>query len=41
MLPKFDKTKRIHGVIAGIFDTPCKYDVILGRDFLTNIGVNY
>ena len=39
MLPEFDKTKRIHGVVAGIFDAPCKYDVVLGRDFLTNIGL--
>ena len=38
-LPEFDKNKRIHGVIARVFDAPCNYDVILGRDLLMDLGL--
>lgn len=37
-LPEFDRSKRITGCEARVFDAPCQYDVILGRDFLFNIG---
>ena len=38
-LPEFDRTKKMYGVQAHIFDAPCNYDIILGRDFLSEIGL--
>ena len=38
-LPEFDSKKRISGVNAFVFDSPCNYDIILGRDFLSMIGL--
>lgn len=38
MLPEFDKTKRISGTNAYVFNIDCKYDMIIGRDFLHKIG---
>ena len=38
--PEFDKTKRISGATAHVFDSECKYDMIIGRDFLHKIGLN-
>ena len=38
-LPEFDKTKRIDEQQAYIFDQNCKYDIILGRDFLRKAGI--
>ena len=39
-LPEFDRHKRILGVTATVFDTPsCPYDIILGRDLLSDLGV--
>ena len=40
MFPEFDKTKRISGATAFVFDTECKYDMILGRDILHKIGLS-
>eukprot|EP00957_Ditylum_brightwellii_P019351 1459699-Ditylum_brightwellii.AAC.1 len=39
-LPEFGKTKRIDQLNAYVFDSPCAYDVILGRDFLYRAGLN-
>ena len=39
-LPEFDKNRRISEHKALIFDNSCKYDVILGADFLTKIGMD-
>ena len=39
VLPEFDKTKRIDGLEAYVFDAPCRYDMILGRDFLNLTGM--
>ena len=38
-LPEFDKNRQIQEQKALIFDTECKYDVILGADFFTKIGM--
>ena len=38
MLPEFDKSCHIDGVEAYVFDAPCRYDMILGRDFLNLTG---
>lgn len=39
VFPEFDKSKRVYGTNAMIFNSPCSYDVILGRDFLRDIGL--
>ena len=39
MLPEFFKTRRIDLVQAKIFTTPCRYDMILGRDLLNDLGI--
>jgi hypothetical protein len=39
LLLEFDKTKRICGTKAHVFDAKCNYDVILGRDVYSDIGV--
>jgi hypothetical protein len=40
VLPEFDKTGQVEGIVAFIFDAPCNYDVILGRDFLRKAGID-
>ena len=39
-LPEFDKNRQIEGIKALIFDSKCKYDIILGADFLNMIGLD-
>ena len=38
-LPEFDKSKKISGNTALVFDSDCNYDIILGRDLLQKIGL--
>ena len=39
MLPEFDKSRRIDGLQAFVFEAPCQYDMIIGRDFLAKTGI--
>ena len=39
-LPGFDKNRRINEQKALIFDSKCRYDIILGADFLTKTGID-
>ena len=39
-LPELDYKKQIHGTTAHVFDAPCAYDVIMGRDMLRAIGMD-
>ena len=38
-LPEFDKSRQIDNHKALIFDEKCQYDVILGADLLTKLGI--
>ena len=38
-LPEFDKNRRIDEQRALVFDTKCRYDIILGTDFLKKAGI--
>ena len=39
-LPEFNKNLSIDGQMAYVFDTPCRYQVIAGRDFLRRTGID-
>ena len=39
-LPEFDKNRRIDEQKALVFENKCRYDVILGSDFLTKSGID-
>ena len=38
-LPEYDKNRRIEENKALVFDTPCRYDIIFGTDFLSKAGI--
>ena len=40
ILPEFDKQKQVALVQAFLFNAPCRYDVILGRDFLSKAQID-
>ena len=39
-LPEFDKNRRVDEIQALIFEGKCRYDAILGADFLTKTGID-
>ena len=39
-LPEFDRHRKIEGLHAYVFDSPCRYKIILGNDFLTATGID-
>ena len=39
-LPEFNRCRSISEQKALIFDGPCKYDIIIGADFLTKAGLS-
>ena len=39
-LPEFDRHRKIEGVYAYVFDAPCRYQIILGNDFLSATGID-
>ena len=39
MLPEFFKTRKLDHVNVKIFDTQCRYDMILGRNLLNDLGL--
>jgi hypothetical protein len=36
---EFTRSKRIETLTAYVIDSPCQYDLILGRDFLEDTGM--
>ena len=39
-MPEFDKNLSIDGQMCYVFDTPCRYQIIAGRDFLQRTGID-
>ena len=39
-LPEFDMNRQINEIKPLTFDNECRYDAILGADFLTKAGIN-
>ena len=39
-IPEFDKNLSIDGQLCYVFDTPCRYQVIAGRDFLRRTEID-
>ena len=39
LLPEFHKTRRIQTLTARIFDHGCRYDMILGRNLMNDLGI--
>ena len=39
LLPEFHKTQRLQMLMAKIFDQECRYDMILGRNVMNELGI--
>ena len=39
-LPEFDKSRNIEEQKAFVFDVNCRYDTILGNDFINKVGID-
>ena len=39
LLPEFHRTRRLDTLHAKIFDQACRYDMILGRDLMNDLGI--
>ena len=39
LLPEFHRTRRLDTLQAKIFDQTCRYDMILGRDLMKDLGI--
>ena len=39
LLPKFHKTRHLQTLMAKIFDWGCRYDMILGRNLMNELGI--
>ena len=39
LLPEFHRTRRLDTLQAKIFDQSCRYDMILGRDLMNDLGI--
>ena len=39
-LPEFDKSRNIENQRALVFNANCRYDVILGNDFINRVGID-
>ena len=39
LLPEFHHTRHLDTLQAKIFDQTCRYDMILGRDFMIDLGI--
>ena len=39
-LPELDKSRTVEGQRALVFDADCRYDVILGNDFINRVGID-
>ena len=39
-MPEFDKSRNIEEQRALVFDANCRYDVILGNDFINKVGID-
>ena len=39
-LPEFDKNRIVDEQKALVFDAPCRYDIIIGQDFLHKVGID-
>lgn len=40
ILPEFHRSRKIHNAKFLLFNTPIRYDIIIGRDLLSKIGMN-